>query len=106
MKKTLFFATLICGLFLASTLELKAAPSKKSIKLYTTKNCGYCHKVIKFLKKIKHYDDVIIVDANEKYDELVKLSGGSQVPFLHDEQRSVTMLESDDIIEYFKNRFN
>ena len=104
--KTLFLLTLISGLFLASTHTIHAKKSSQSIKLYTTKHCGYCHKVIKFLKEIGHYDDVVIVDANENYDELVELSGGSQVPFLHDVPKSVKMLESADIIKYFKTRFN
>lgn len=79
-----------------------------SVKLYVFKNCPYCHKVINFLKQIGHIDKVVVLDASQpqNYKDLVALSGDSQVPFLHDEPLSKKMLESADIMKYFKTRFN
>lgn len=104
-----FFAALICSaLFLATTSQTRTEQSTLSIKLYVFKNCPYCHKVINFLKNSGHLQDVVILDASQSqnYKDLVALSGDSQVPFLYDEPRSKKMLESADIIEYFKTRFN
>ena len=38
-------------------------------------------------------------------EELIKLGGKSQVPFLSDPERSVKRYESDDIIEYVKEHY-
>ena len=40
----------------------------------------------------------------ENLSSLLKLGGKAQIPFLDDPQNGVSMYESDDIIEYAKNR--
>ena len=40
----------------------------------------------------------------ENLDELIKLGGKQQVPFLVDNDNDKFMYESDDIIEYVKNK--
>ncbi|HSW76174.1 MAG TPA: glutathione S-transferase N-terminal domain-containing protein [Candidatus Saccharimonadales bacterium] len=105
-----FLVALICSsIFLTIPHYVQTAQtSKPTIKLYVYPGCPYCSRVVKFLKDIDQLKNVKILDANqpEHYKDLVELSGGTQVPFLHDEPRSVKMLESKDIIKYFRTRFN
>ena len=46
----------------------------------------------------------IDVAEPENLSSLLKLGGKAQIPFLDDPQNGVSMYESDDIIEYAKNR--
>lgn len=72
------------------------------INLFILNNCPYCQKVIDFLKTTDI--DFILLDINEQqnYDEMIKLGGKRQVPFLFDNENNVVMYESADIIEYLK----
>ncbi len=68
--------------------------------LYILHTCPYSQKVMNFMddKKIK-YKTHDITDLKEK-QELLKLGGKEQVPFLYDRENNVKMYESDDIINY------
>ena len=68
--------------------------------LYILHTCPYSQKVMNFMddKKIK-YKTHDITDLKEK-QELLKLGGKEQVPFLYDSENNVKMYESDDIINY------
>lgn len=66
--------------------------------LYMKTGCPYCNKVIPVLKKYEPtYTEKNIADAGIT-DELIKLGGKRQVPFLIDGE--TMMYESDDIISY------
>lgn len=74
------------------------------LDLYIHETCPYCKKVMEFLKendiKFNKHD----VSEPENYEALQELGGKSQVPFMIDEENGVKMYESDDIIEYLKNK--
>lgn len=79
-----------------------------SIKLYVYPSCPYCQKVINYLKSSGNSGKVEIIDAS-KYQNLQELkrlnNNNTQCPFLYDLEKNVKMLESLNIIEYFKKRF-
>ena len=78
------------------------------IKLFVYKGCPWCKKVIEFLKQIGRLDKIMIMDlaVATNMQELAKLNNGNtQAPYLSDEPKGVGMLESSDIIDYFKTRF-
>ena len=75
------------------------------IELFMTEFCGYCKKVISYLNEHSiPYKTIDISDiANE--EELVRIGGKRQVPFLLDREKKVEMYESDDIIEYLRETY-
>jgi glutathione S-transferase len=69
-------------------------------ELFVMQGCPYCRKVMSFMEENGIEHKVKDVSVSENHDELMKLGGKYQVPFLKD--GGVTMYESDDIIEYVK----
>lgn len=74
------------------------------IDLYILETCPFCRKVMSFFDEnnIKYNKKDILEQDN--LDELMKLGGKQQVPFLVDNDNNKSMYESNDIIEYVKNR--
>lgn len=72
------------------------------INLFILKNCPYCRKVVDFLEINNIEHKLLDIDEKQNYDEMMKLGGKRQVPFLFDSEYNVVMYESDDIIEYLK----
>lgn len=72
------------------------------INLFILKNCPYCRKVMDFLEINNIEHKLLNIDNEQNYDEMMKLGGKRQVPFLFDSDNDVVMYESDDIIEYLK----
>ena len=109
MKKALLAFLLIGGISISTntSCENLKSTATKVIKLYVYKNCPYCKKVTSFLKKHNLADKVVTISADNShaYSELQKLSRSTQCPFLYDEVHNVKMLESADIIAYFKKIF-
>ena len=70
--------------------------------LYVMETCPYCRKVMDFLYENQIDFNKKDISNGENHRRLLELGGKDQVPFLHDE--NVKMYESDDIIEYFKNK--
>ncbi len=66
-------------------------------------NCPFCQKVLAFTNE--HNIPVTLKDIAEQEhsDLLMKRGGKRQVPFLIDEEKNITMYESDDIIAYLKS---
>lgn len=78
------------------------------IKLFVYPRCPYCIKVINYLKSSNNQDKVQIIDVTQAQNlqELRQLNNNNtQCPFLYDQEKNVKMLESLDIIEYLKKRF-
>ncbi len=71
--------------------------------LYILESCPYCRKVMDFLNENDIEYNKFNISEPENYDNLMKIGGKSQVPFLDDEKNGVRMYESDDIIDYFRN---
>ncbi len=71
--------------------------------LYVLESCPYCRKVMAFLNENAIKYNEFDISEPENYDNLLKLGGKSQVPFLDDEENHIKMYESDEIIDYFRN---
>jgi len=70
-------------------------------KIYTYPTCPYCMKVRKTFDEMGiEYEDVNAERGTPGSEELVRLGGSQQVPFLVD--GGTMMYESDDIIAYAK----
>lgn len=75
-------------------------------KLYTYPTCPYCEKVRQaFNVEGTPYLEINAERGTTGSEELVRLGGKQQVPFLVDEEPGVFMYESEDIIHYARNRF-
>ncbi|EOQ88372.1 glutaredoxin [Leptospira yanagawae serovar Saopaulo str. Sao Paulo = ATCC 700523] len=77
-------------------------------KLYQYDSCPYCYRVRQTIEKLGLTEgkDYILVEARNGTpgrDEVIRLGGISQVPFLVD--GDMRMYESLDIISYLQNKF-
>ncbi len=72
-------------------------------ELFELERCPYCQKVMKFMdaNNIK-YRKHNIEDKQEE-ENLIRLGGKRQVPFLYDQKSGLNMYESADIIEYLSS---
>ncbi len=78
-------------------------------KLYQFNGCPYCYKVIKVIENLglKMHKDYELVESSRNTpgrEEVIRLGGQSQVPFLVD--GDVQMYESSDIIKYLQKKFS
>lgn len=72
------------------------------IELFMLDYCGYCKKVMAFLDEHSIPYKTIDISIKENEEELIKIGGKRQVPFIIDRENKVEMYESDEIIEYLK----
>ena len=72
------------------------------IELFMLEHCGYCKKVRAFLDDHGIPYRMIDISVKENEEELIKIGGKRQVPFIIDRENNVEMYESDEIIEYLK----
>ena len=72
--------------------------------LYILETCPYCRKVMDYFEKsgITYNKKNISDKANR--EQLIKLGGYEQVPFLFDNENNKSMYESDDIIKYVQSK--
>ena len=92
----------------SEAMTTKTVKENGKIKLFVYNGCPWCKKVIEFLKQIGKLDQVTILDLAvlENMKELKNLNNNNtQAPYLFDEPKGIGMLESSDIINYFKTRF-
>lgn len=73
--------------------------------LYVKNTCYYCQKVLDFVHTSKIDINVkdTISDPMAK-EELLKLGGKRQVPFLFDPNKT-SLYESDEIIKYLRSNY-
>lgn len=75
------------------------------LKLYTTPICPYCDYVKAEFAKLGVKYETVDASLPENREELIKLGGKSQVPFLVDTDKNVKMYESRDIVKYVKKTY-
>lgn len=78
------------------------------IELYQSETCPYCVKVRLAFEKmgVAYISKSMPLRVTSAFqEELIRLGGKTQVPFLVDPERSVKMYESDDIIKYVKEHY-
>lgn len=72
-----------------------------SITLYSLDGCPYCEKVHDALEEAGiDYETEWVEGLHSTRDEVKRVSGQRGVPVLVDENRGVTMAESENIMEY------
>ncbi|MCX6103755.1 MAG: glutathione S-transferase N-terminal domain-containing protein [Proteobacteria bacterium] len=78
------------------------------IELYHSEGCPFCVKVRVAFEQmgVAYISKAMPLRVTSCFkDELIKLGGKSQVPFLVDPERGLQMYESDDIIDYVKKNY-
>jgi len=72
-----------------------------SITLYALDGCPYCEKVHDALEDHGiDYETEWVGALHSERDEVKRVSGQRAVPVLVDDERGVTMNESDNVLEY------
>ena len=72
-----------------------------SITLYALDGCPYCEKVHDALDEHGvDYETEWVGALHSERDEVKRVSGQRAVPVLVDDERGVTMNESDNVLEY------
>jgi glutaredoxin len=72
-----------------------------AITLYQLEGCPYCELVADELdEQDVEYESVWVEGLHSKRNEVKRVSGQRAVPVLVDEERGVTMAESENILEY------
>ena len=72
--------------------------------LYEKTNCPYCLKVLKFAGEHGIEFELRNIAVAGVAEELIARGGKRQVPYLVDIHNAVEMYESEDIIDYLRNR--
>ncbi|WP_262177904.1 glutaredoxin family protein [Haloarcula laminariae] len=74
--------------------------------LYQLDGCPYCEKVADRLDELGvDYDSIWVEPLHSERDEVKRVSGQRAVPVLVDEDRGVTMAESDRILEFVERSY-
>lgn len=72
-----------------------------AITLYQLDGCPYCEKVADRLDELEVEYETVWTDAlHSDRNEVKRVSGQRGVPVLVDDERGVTMSESDNILDY------
>ncbi|WP_256687365.1 glutaredoxin family protein [Halococcus qingdaonensis] len=77
-----------------------------AITLYRLEGCPHCEAVVDRLDDLNIDFDSIWVEAlHSKRDEVKRVSGQRDVPVLVDDERGITMSESDRIVEHLDRSY-
>ena len=92
----------------AQVTESSSQEVTQKIQMFIYRDCPYCIKVYLFLysQNLLEYVEFVDVESSENQELLKKVSGATQVPYILDVDANVKMAESDDIIQYFVNKYN
>ncbi|PSQ20672.1 NrdH-redoxin [Halobacteriales archaeon QS_9_67_15] len=74
--------------------------------LYQLDGCPYCEKVADRMDELGlDYDSVWVEALHSDRNEVKRVSGQRGVPVIVDDERGVTMAESDRIVEYLEKSY-
>lgn len=74
--------------------------------LYQLDGCPYCEKVADRLDELGvDYESVWVEALHSNRDEVKRVSGQRSVPVLVDDDRGVTMAESERILEFVERSY-
>jgi len=77
-----------------------------SLTLYRLEGCPYCELVVDELEQRGiEFDSVWVEGLHSKRDQVKRVSGQRAVPVLVDEERGITMAESERIVEYIETSY-
>ncbi|PSP99168.1 NrdH-redoxin [Halobacteriales archaeon QS_5_70_17] len=77
-----------------------------ALTLYQLEGCPYCELVVDELEERDlEFDSVWVEGLHSERDEVKRVSGQRAVPVLVDDDRGVTMAESERIVEYLERSY-
>ena len=77
-----------------------------SLTLYRLEGCPYCELVVDRLDELDiDFESVWTEGLHSKRDEVKQVSGQRAVPVLVDDDRGITMAESERIVEYLDTTY-
>jgi len=77
-----------------------------SLTLYRLEGCPYCERVVDRLDELDlEFESIWVEGEHSKRNEVKRVSGQRAVPVLIDDDRGVTMAESERILEYLDTSF-
>jgi glutaredoxin len=72
-----------------------------SVTLYRLEGCPYCELVVDRLDELDiDFESIWVEGLHSTRDEVKRVSGQRDVPVLADDERGITMSESERIVEY------
>ncbi len=74
------------------------------LDLYISETCPYSRKVMDYFEENHIEYNKKDISNPENLNMLLKIGGERQVPFLDDTDNKISMYESDDIIDYVKDK--
>ncbi len=76
------------------------------LELFHFEACPYCKKVRMKLEELGvSYISSPSLPGSKNWERLIKLGGEEQVPFIHDQEKKISMYESDEIINYLEKTY-
>jgi glutaredoxin len=75
------------------------------ITLYINPSCPFCRKTVEVAQELGVPLTLKDIHDEGVADELVKLGGKRQMPYMVDDEAGVSMYESDDIQAYLHQKF-
>lgn len=76
------------------------------IELYQMQECPFCVKVRNKLEELNlSYISHPCLPGSPHREELEKLGGRQQVPFINDSEKGISMYESSDIVDYLEKTY-
>lgn len=77
-----------------------------SVTLYRLEDCPHCELVVDRLEALEiDFDSVWVEALHSKRDDVKRVSGQRDVPVLVDDERGITMGESERIVEYLDTSY-
>ncbi len=77
-----------------------------TLALYRLEGCPYCELVVDRLEELDiDYESIWVEGLHSQRDEVRRVSGQRAVPVIVDEDRGVTMAESERILEYLDRSY-
>lgn len=77
-----------------------------SLTLYRLEGCPYCERVVDRLDELDlDFESIWVEGEHSKRNEVRRVSGQRAVPVLIDDDRGVTMAESERILEYLDTSY-
>lgn len=75
------------------------------ITLYINPRCPYCKNTLAVAKELGVHLNLQDVHHPEMLAELIRLGGKRQFPFMVDDERDVSLYESEDINDYLREHY-
>ena len=77
-----------------------------TMTLYRLEGCPYCELVVDRIEELDiDYESVWVEGLHSRRNEVKRISGQRQVPVVVDEDRGITMAESERILEYLDRSY-